>query len=59
MTWASVVSTLRTLFVSDTGQDLIEYGLLMLLVAVVAVSSVKTLGDFLNTALWDPFAPLF
>lgn len=37
----------------DDGQDLLEYALLGGLIAVVAVSAVGTLGNTINTALWQ------
>ena len=52
MTW--VVNVTRRLVRHDEGQDLTEYGLLMLLIAVVAISSVKALGDFTVTNVWEP-----
>lgn len=45
---------LRRLVVDDHGQDLVEYGLLMLVIAVAAITSVQTLGSFVNTSLWGP-----
>jgi Flp pilus assembly pilin Flp len=45
---------LRRLVRHDDGQDLTEYGLLMLLIAVVAISSVKALGDFTVANVWTP-----
>jgi Flp pilus assembly pilin Flp len=40
----------------DKGQDLIEYGLLMMLIALGAVLAVGTLGDTINTLFWVPIA---
>lgn len=34
------------------GQDLLEYGLLAALIAVVAMVGVSTLGQQINTVLW-------
>ena len=45
---------LRRLVRHDDGQDLTEYGLLMLLIAVVAMSSVKAFGDFTVANVWTP-----
>jgi Flp pilus assembly pilin Flp len=36
----------------DDGQDLIEYGLLAALIAVVAVGAVTTLGETIYTLFW-------
>ena len=41
------------------GQDLLEYGLLMSLIAVAAVFSVTTLGNTVNTVLWQYIAQSF
>ena len=37
----------------DEGQDLLEYALLVALIAVVAASAVSTLGNTIHTALWQ------
>ena len=58
MTWRSVVRTLRGRVLGDSGQDLLEYGLLMSLVVIVALASVKQLGDTVKTILWDVIAAL-
>ena len=41
------------------GQDLLEYGLLMSLIAVAAVFSVTALGNTVNTVLWQFIAQNF
>ena len=56
MNWQSVVQTLRSRIPRDDGQDLMEYGLLMALIAVVALVAVKGLGDTVNTVLWEVIA---
>ncbi len=56
MTWRSVVRALRGRVLNDRGQDLLEYGLLMSLVVIMAMVSVKTLGDTVKTVLWDVIA---
>ena len=38
----------------ERGQDLLEYGLLVVLIALVAVLAVGTLGTTVNTKLWLP-----
>jgi Flp pilus assembly pilin Flp len=38
----------------DEGQDLIEYALLVVLIAVAAVVAVGTFGSTINTILWVP-----
>ena len=37
----------------EDGQDLLEYGLLAALIAVVALSAVGLLGEHLNTVFWQ------
>jgi len=56
MNWQSVVQTLRSRIPRDDGQDLMEYGLLMALIAVAALVAVKGLGDTGNTVLWEVIA---
>jgi Flp pilus assembly pilin Flp len=56
MNWQLVVQTLRSRIQRDHGQDLMEYGLLMALIAVVAIVGVKTLGTTINDLLWDVIA---
>lgn len=43
----------------NDGQDLLEYGLLMSLIAVGAILSVSTLGNTVNTVLWQVIANNF
>lgn len=56
MNWRLVVPRLRSRIPRDHGQDLLEYGLLMALIAVVAIAGVTTLGTTITTALWDVIA---
>jgi pilus assembly protein Flp/PilA len=37
---------------SEDGQDLIEYGLLAALIAIVAIGAVSTLGQTIYTVFW-------
>jgi Flp pilus assembly pilin Flp len=37
----------------EDGQDLLEYGLLAALIAIVALSAVGVLGQHLNTVFWQ------
>ena len=53
MEWQLVVQTLRSRVQRDHGQDLMEYGLLMALIAVVALAGVQTLGTTINDLLWE------
>lgn len=52
----SVVALVNRLIVRDDGQDLIEYGLLVVLIAVVAVLSVAAVGNTVNAVFWQTFA---
>ena len=52
----SVSQALRRLYRNDDGQDLVEYGLLSMLIVVGAVFAVNTLGDTINTVLWEVIA---
>ncbi len=38
---------------SDEGQDLIEYGLLVALIAIVALGAVATLGQTIYNVFWS------
>ena len=44
---------LRRLVLHDSGQDLIEYGLLMLLIVIVAMTGVTALGSAINSVFWE------
>ena len=44
---------------ADRGQDLLEYGFLMALIAIVAMVSVGTLGTVIRTFFWDTIANNF
>jgi Flp pilus assembly pilin Flp len=41
---------------SDDGQDLLEYALLCALIALVAFGAVQTVGNTINTVLWQVIA---
>ena len=43
----------------DDGQDLLEYGLLMALIAIFAIGAVSTLGNTVNTVFWQSIASNF
>ena len=53
MTCEAVIRKLRRLVLHDSGQDLIEYGLLMFLIAIVAMTSVTALGSTIKTVFWE------
>ena len=48
----TVRSVVRRLLTKDDGQDLLEYGLLAVLIAVVAVSGVSAVGNRLMDVFW-------
>jgi Flp pilus assembly pilin Flp len=41
----------------DEGQDLLEYGVLASLIALVALGAVTLLGDQLNRVFWQAIGP--
>ena len=44
---------------ADEGQDLLEYGLLMALIAVFAMGAISSLGNIVNTVFWQTIATNF
>lgn len=40
----------------EEGQDLLEYGLLMVLIAVAALAGINSVGTVINTVLWEAIA---
>ncbi len=53
------VTIVRRLLRAEHGQDLIEYGLLAALIAVVAVTAITTLGVQARDVLWKTIAHNF
>lgn len=47
---------LQRLVAGNTGQDLLEYALLVALIALVAVGSVTSVGVTIKTVFWDAIA---
>ena len=47
------LSVIRHLVIRDDGQDLIEYGLLVALIALVAMAGVSALGNTISTVFWN------
>jgi len=43
----------RTIPRSEEGQDLLEYGLLAALIAIVAIGAVSTLGQTIYNVFWS------
>ena len=52
MDMTALKARLRRLALSETGQDLVEYALLVSLIAVVAFGAVTRVGDTINTVFW-------
>lgn len=48
----SVLTAIEHLVVNDDGQDLLEYGLLAVLVAIVATAGVTTVGQTIYDVFW-------
>jgi Flp pilus assembly pilin Flp len=51
-----VSETVRRIFGRDEGQDLLEYALLVALIAIVAFGAVQTVGTTINSVFWDYIA---
>ena len=49
---AQVLTAIERLACRDDGQDLLEYGLLAALIAIVAMVGVTTLGDAIFSVFW-------
>jgi Flp pilus assembly pilin Flp len=49
---AQLMTAIRRLVSKETGQDLMEYGLLAALIALVAMVSVSALGDTIYNTFW-------
>jgi len=43
----------------EEGQDLLEYGLLMVLIAIAAMAAVSGLGQTINGVFWQAIAQNF
>jgi pilus assembly protein Flp/PilA len=48
-----MVTTIRRLLRNDDGQDLIEYGLLIALIAFVCVAGVTSVGSTILSVFWQ------
>ena len=44
---------------SEDGQDLLEYGLLAALIAVIAIGAVSSVGNVIHTVFWTTIASSF
>ena len=54
-----VLAIVGRLVKQDEGQDLLEYGLLVVLIAIVALGAVMTVGNTINTIFWSNIAQNF
>ena len=52
----AMITTISRLVLRDEGQDLIEYGLLAALIALVAVGGVTSVGNKVFTTFWQNIA---
>ncbi len=50
------VALVTTLPRNDEGQDLLEYGMLMSLIAIVAMTAVSSLGNAILSIFWSAIA---
>lgn len=50
---AQVMTAIGRLVLRNEGQDLLEYGLLAALIAVVAVAGITALGNTIYTVFWQ------
>jgi Flp pilus assembly pilin Flp len=48
-----ILATLAGLTRADEGQDQLEYGVLTVLIAVVAIGALMLLGNQVNAVLWQ------
>lgn len=51
-----MMTTIGRLVRRDEGQDLLEYGLLAALIAVIAVAGVTALGETIYSVFWSGIA---
>jgi Flp pilus assembly pilin Flp len=56
MDMSAMKAKLRRLALSDTGQDLLEYAMLVSLIAIVAFGAVTSVGQTINTTFWSAIA---
>jgi Flp pilus assembly pilin Flp len=53
------MSSLHRIKTREDGQDLMEYGLLASLIAIVVMAVLKVLGTQIGTTFWGSFAAKF
>jgi len=51
-----VIAGIGRLVRHDDGQDLLEYGLLVVLIAILAMGAISTLGQTVLTVFWNDIA---
>jgi Flp pilus assembly pilin Flp len=44
---------------NEDGQDLLEYGLLVALIAIIALGAVSSVGNVIHTVFWTTIASSF
>jgi Flp pilus assembly pilin Flp len=44
---------------AEDGQDLLEYGLLIALIAIIAIGAVTSVGNVIHTVFWQTIASNF
>ena len=54
-----VIAVVGRLVKQDEGQDLLEYGVLAVLIAICALGAVMTLGTTINNVFWNNIAQNF
>ena len=52
----TVLAAIRRLVKTDDGQDLLEYGLVAVLIAVVAIGGVTSVGNRIVDVFWRQIA---
>jgi Flp pilus assembly pilin Flp len=55
----TVLTLVARLARDENGQDLLEYGLLAVLIAIVVMTGVTTLGQTINGLFWQTIAQNF
>jgi Flp pilus assembly pilin Flp len=55
----TVLTAVRRLVAKDDGQDLLEYGLLAVLIAVVAMTAITSVGNRVFDVFWRQIANVF
>jgi Flp pilus assembly pilin Flp len=53
------VAVTRRFLRQQEGQDLMEYGLLMALIAIIAMGAVSRVGNVVNNVFWTAIASSF